>query len=204
MALTKDQKSTQVKELTKKFQDAESVMFAHYIGLSVADVSELRNKLREGEAEMKVAKKTLMRIAAKDAKMPEFDEDTFDGPITCIFSFADPLSGAQTAFKFSKDHDQVELMGGIFEGKLLSKEEAMELAKMPSRDVLLATFVAMLRSPLTTFSGMCASPLSGFARALSEVAKQAPQEEEVKEKPKEEVNEVKEEKEEEPQPESNS
>jgi len=170
MALTKEQKKAQITDLTQKLKDAQSVMFAHYIGLSVAEVSDLRQKLKEAEAEMKVAKKTLMKIAAKDAGLPEFEDSAIEGPVACIFSFADPLIGAQVAFKFGKSHPVVELIGGIFEGKVLTKEEATELAKMPSRDVLLATFVAMLRSPLVTFSGICSSPLGGFARALSQMA----------------------------------
>ena len=170
MALTKDQKTAQVKDLTDKFKSAESVMFAHYIGMSVAEVSELRSKLKEEEAEMRVAKKTLLKIAAKDSDMPELDEKLLDGPVSMIFSFADPLSGAQVAFKFGKDHNQVELLGGIFDGKVLTKEEAIELAKMPSREQLLGIFATMIRSPLTTFAGMCGSPLGGFARALSGIA----------------------------------
>ncbi|MBU0458018.1 50S ribosomal protein L10 [Patescibacteria group bacterium] len=170
MALTKAQKTAQVKDLTEKFKSAQSVMFTNYIGLTVAEVSELRRQLKEQDAEMQVAKKTLLKIAAKDANVPEISDDLLDGPVSCIFSFIDPMSGAQAAFKFGKDHKQVKIIGGIFDGKVLSKEEAIELAKMPSRAVLLATFAMMLKSPLNTFAGMCASPLSGFARALSEMA----------------------------------
>jgi len=170
MALTRNQKKDQVKELTDQLGKAASVMFAHYIGLTVAEVSELRNTLKESDSEMRVAKKTLLKIAAKDAGVPELGDDVLDGPISCIFSYADPLSGAQIAFKFGKTHEQVELVGGIFEGKLFGKEEVIELAKIPSRDVLLATFASMLRSPLYSFASICSSPLSGFARALSELA----------------------------------
>ncbi len=173
MALTKDQKTAQVKELTKKFQEAKSVMFAHYIGLKVDEIGELRAKLREEESEMKVAKKTLMKLAAKEVGMPELSDDVIEGPVSCIFSFADPLSGAQVAFKFSKDHDKVALIGGFYDGKMLTKEEATELAKLPSREVLLATFMGMLNSPLTSFAGMCSSPLSGFAQGLKQMAEKS-------------------------------
>ncbi len=170
MALTKDQKQAQVKDLKEKMSSASSIILAHYIGLSVGEVSDLRSQLRECEAEMKVAKKTLMKIASKEAGLPEFTEESMEGPVSLILSYGDALSGAQTAFKFSKDHDQVQILGGLYDGKILTKEEAIELAKMPSRDVLLATFVGMIRSPLVSFAGMCNSPLSGFARALSELA----------------------------------
>ncbi|PIQ76766.1 50S ribosomal protein L10 [Candidatus Peregrinibacteria bacterium CG10_big_fil_rev_8_21_14_0_10_49_24] len=171
MALTKEQKQAQVKELTEKMSAASSLILANYIGLNVAEVSELRGQLKESDAEMKVAKKTLMKIAAKDAGIENFADAEFEGPVSIIFSFGDPLSGAQTAFKFSKNHKQVEIIGGMFDGKILTREQALELAQMPSRDVLLATFVCMIRSPLVSFAGMCNSPLTGFARALSELSK---------------------------------
>jgi large subunit ribosomal protein L10 len=161
MALTKVQKTEQLAELKDKMSTAQSVIFAHYIGMTVGDSSDFRRKLKEGKAEMKVAKKTLMRIAAKELNLPEVAEDQLDGPVACIFSFEDPLSGAQIAFKFSKDHPQVALIGGLFEGKVLSKEDAVRLAKIPSKKQLLGMFAAM-----------CNSPLSSFARGLSEIAKQ--------------------------------
>jgi large subunit ribosomal protein L10 len=171
MALTREQKAEQLKELNEKFTKASSVIFTQYIGLTVAEVSDLRKKLREGQAEMKVAKKTLMRLAAKEKGLPEIGDEVMDGPIACIFSYADPLVGAQIAFKYAKDHTQVKFLGGVFEGKILSKTEAREFAQIPGRLVLLATFMSMVRSPLQTFAGMCSSPLTGFARALSEMAK---------------------------------
>ena len=170
MALSRNQKQAQVKDLTDKMGSASSIIFAHYIGLSVIEVSELRQKLKEVQAEMKVAKKTLIKIAAKDAGLPELTDDTLEGPVSLIISNDDPLSGAQIAFKFAKDHDQVALIGGVFEGKMLSKEEAIILAKMPNRETLLAMFANMIRSPLVNFAGICNSPLSGFACALQEMA----------------------------------
>ncbi|UPA22325.1 50S ribosomal protein L10 [Candidatus Peribacteria bacterium] len=170
MALTKKQKSAQLQELKDKMQKSSSVMFAHYIGLTVHDVSDFRDQLRASDAEMKVAKKTLMQLAAKDLGLPELTDKAIEGPVACIFSFSDPLTGAQVAFKFGKTNPQVELIGGIFEGKLLSKEEAVRLAKIPGKLQLLGMFAAMLNSPLTS-----------FARGLTELAKQkeapAPKEE---------------------------
>ena len=170
MALTKDQKTAQIKELTTKLKDAQSVMFSHYIGLNVGDVSDFRNQLRESGAEMKVMKKTLVKLAFKEAGLPDIEPKEMDGAVACIMSYEDPLSGAQTAFKFSKDHDKVTLVGGVYDGKLLTTEESMELAKMPGREQLLGMFVGMLNSPLVSFASMCTSPLGGFARALDQLA----------------------------------
>lgn len=170
MAVTRSQKTEQLKNLKEKLANASSVIFANYIGLTVSEVSELRRKLKEGKAEMKVAKKTLMRIASKESNLPEISEDNLPGPVACIFSFDDPLSGAQIAFRFAKEHKQVSLVGGLFEGKILSKQEALSLAQMPNRETLLATFMSMIRSPLTSFASICSSPLLSFARMTSELA----------------------------------
>lgn len=170
MAVTKEQKRLQLEELKEKFQKAQSIIFAHYIGLTVGEVSELRGTLRKSNAEMKVAKKTLMAIAAKEVGLPEIDESKLDGAVSCIFSFEDPLSGAQIAFKFAKAHSQVELIGGIFDGKILNKAEATAMATIPSRIELLATFAGMLQSPLRKFMSMSNGPLSGFARGISQMA----------------------------------
>ncbi|TSC78691.1 MAG: large subunit ribosomal protein L10 [Candidatus Peregrinibacteria bacterium Gr01-1014_25] len=161
----------QVADLKQKFEKAGSIVFAHYLGLTVAQVSDLRRKLKEQNAEMKVAKKTLIRLAAKEASKPEPTEEQMQGDIACIFSFGDPIAGPQAAFTFAKEHKKISFVGGIFDGKLLSQQDATAFAQLPSRLQLLATFMSMVRSPLTTFSSMCSSPLRGFALAMSELAK---------------------------------
>ncbi len=171
MAVTRDQKKEQLKDLKEKLSRASSVVFAHYIGMNVTDVSELRRSLKKAGAEMKVAKKTLMKLASQENGLPALDDSILTGPVACIFSYEDPVAGPQAALKFSKDHSQVAFLGGIFEGKLLNKFDAITLASIPGRTVLLAMFAGMIRSPLVSFASICNSPLSGFARSLSEIAK---------------------------------
>lgn len=170
MALTKVQKSAQLQELKDKMQKSQSIMFAHYIGLNVAAVSKLRGKLKESKAEMKVAKKTLMQLAAKELKLPELTDETLSGPVACIFSFDDALAGAQVAFNFSKENPQVKLIGGIYDGKLVSAAEAVALAKIPSKIQLLGIFASMLNTPLRSF----AIGLSEIAKKKAEPAAPAP------------------------------
>lgn len=174
MAVTREQKAAQLKELKASFSAAQSIVFTNYIGLTVAQVSELRRKLRAGGAEMKVAKKTLMKIAAKEQGLPEPDDKDMTGPVACIFSNLDPIVGPQVAFAFSKDHAQVKFLGGFFEGKALSASDAKTLATIPPRPILLATFAGMIQSPLRSFASIINSPLTGFARILSERAKTMP------------------------------
>lgn len=171
MALTRDQKAAQLTELKDKMQKAKSVIFTHYIGLTVADITKLRSQLRLQKAELKVCKKSLIRLAAKEINAPEVKDEMLPGPVACIFSNEDPVSGAAVAFKFSKDNEKVKLIGGIFDGKILSRQEAMTLATIPSRQTLLAMFMMMCNAPLTQFASVCSGPLSGFARAMAEIAK---------------------------------
>ncbi len=172
MALTRHQKESQVTVLTEKMKNASSVIFTHFVGLTVADITKLRSHLRKAEAEMQVAKKSLIQIAAKNANVPEVTDGVIPGDIACVFSFKEPTAGAAVTYNFGKDHPQIKLVGGIFSGKILSAAEAFEMATIPSKIQLLGIFITMCSAPLTQFASACSSPLTGFARALSEVAKQ--------------------------------
>jgi len=172
MALTRTQKEDQVKVLTDKMKNASSVIFTHYLGLTVADITTLRSNLRKEEAEMQVAKKSLIQLAAKNANVPEIEDSAIPGGVACIFSFKEPTSGASITHKFGKDHPQIKLVGGIFDGKILSAAEAASMATIPSKLQLIGMFMSMCNAPLTQFASAISSPLTGFARALSEVAKQ--------------------------------
>jgi len=170
MALTKDQKTAQVKNLRDSLKKAKSLVFMHYLGLTVSQVDELREKMSEKSAKMQVAKKRLFNIAAKEEGYPEVDEKNMEGPVAFIFSFEDEMSGAKIAYEFGKSAKAVEIIGGVLNGKVLDKNGAMELAKMLSHDELLAKFAMMLRSPLTSFASACGSPLGAFARAAKQIA----------------------------------
>jgi large subunit ribosomal protein L10 len=174
MALTREQKAKQLDLLTEKLKKSQSLIFTHYLGLKVADVQKLRQKLKDGQAEMKVAKKTLIALAAKNAGYQDVDAGKMEGDIACILSYADPLSGAQIAFAFAKEHPHVKFVGGVYEGKLLSKDEAVALAKMPNRTQLLGMFAGMLQSPLRSFASICSTPLRSFAIGVGEMAKKKP------------------------------
>ncbi len=171
MALSRSEKEDQVKVLTDKMKNASSVIFTHYLGLTVADITKLRSHLRKEEAEMQVAKKSLIQIAAKNANAPEVDDSIIPGGVACIFSFKEPTAGAAITHKFAKDHPQIKLVGGIFDGKILSAQDATTMATIPSKLQLLGMFMSMCNAPLTQFASAIGSPLTGFARALSEISK---------------------------------
>ncbi len=175
MAITRKKKEEILAELVKKFQEAKSVSFGQYAGMSVEEVSAMRNEMRESGVEFKVAKKTLLRLAAKEVGV-ELPDEVVEGTVGAAFSFEDAVSGPRLLKKTSKKIEVVKLLGGIMEGKVLSIQETAELADLPSREELLAKFASMMRAPLQSFYGAISAPTSSLARALSEYAKQMPAE----------------------------
>jgi large subunit ribosomal protein L10 len=192
MAITREKKGEILQDLVDKFGRSKSIVFADYRGLDVASISELRSDLRKEGAEMKVAKKTLIGLAAKDS-VGELDPATMEGPIVATFSYEDPLSGIRILFKFSKKNDNLKLLGGIMDGKMVGPEVIQQYAKLPSKEELLAKFIGSINSPLSGFVGIGSSLVGGIVRALSAYKDSMPAEatpakpEPAKEEPKEEV-----------------
>lgn len=161
MAVTRQQKAEMMADLEKRFADAKSVFFSTYSGLTVNDISKMRDDVRETGSNMVVAKKNLLQIVAKQNKGIEIPDESIPGPIAAIFSNEDETAGARVIGKWSKDKEGiVNLTGGIFEGRVLTREEAVMIASIPGREQLLAKFLGSLKSPL-----------GGFVRVLNEISK---------------------------------
>lgn len=175
MAITKQQKEEILADLIDKFSNAKSVAFGQYDGMSVDELSTMRREMRESNVEFKVAKKTLLKLAAKEQGL-ELPDDIIEGTIGAVFSYDDAVSGPRIVRTTAKKVEVLKLMGGIMEGKILSIDEMNELSSLPSRDQLLAKFMMMIWSPLQSFHGAISSPLSSFARAMSAYADQMPDE----------------------------
>ena len=170
MALTKDQKQVQISAFRDRLGETKSIVFVSYRGLSVENMGAFRVQLREKKSEVKVGKKTLFKIAAKEMGFPEVDDALLDGPVGFVFSFEDEMSGAKVSLEFGKKNETVQILGGVLNGKVLNKAEALELAKMLSKDELLAKFARLLQAPLHSFASLCSSPLRGFAMGVKQVA----------------------------------
>ena len=175
MAVTRQVKEEALKELVDMFGRSKSVVFANYRGLTVAGISELRSQLRKEDAEMKVAKKTLMNIAAKDL-VGELDKTMMDGPVVATFSYDDPLAGIRILFKFSKKNDKLKLLGGIVDGKAVSADIIQQYAKLPGRSELLAKLLGSMNAPLSGFVGIGNGLISGFVRVLNAYKDKMPKE----------------------------
>ena len=177
MAITKEQKTQILQELVDKFGRSKAVIFSDYRGLDVSSISDLRNRLREKGAECKVAKKTLIRLAAKESNLEGLGDEVMEGPVSVTFSYEDEMAGLKALFKFSKENENLKLLGGIINGKVVSAEEIIQLAKLPSHEELMAKFIGSINAPVSGFVGILSNLTSSLVRALSAYKDSLPAEE---------------------------
>lgn len=171
MALSKNQKEQSLTDLQERFKNAKSVFFSAYRGLSVGDISTMRDELRDSGASMVVAKKTLARLAAKESGVAEIPEEALPGPVAFVFSEEDEVAPAKVIKKWAKaKKDSVSIVGAVFEGKVLDEIQAKAIADIPSREELLAKLVGSLKSPISGFVRSLKSPASGFTNIIRELA----------------------------------
>ena len=171
MAITREKKQQQLQVLIEKMQKAKSIVFAKYSETSVANQNKVRNALRAQHAELKVAKKTLIRLAAKSIGIENILDEALEGQIAVAFSYEDAIAGAQILKKLSKEIPEIALKGGIFEGKALGTADIIELASLPSKEVLIARLLGSMLSPVSGFVGVGSGIISGFVRVLDGRAK---------------------------------
>lgn len=171
MTVTRSQKEQVLAELVEKFKAAKSVVFSQNNGLTVNELKELRRLLLSNKAELKVSKKTLMRIAAKEAGYPEIPTGAMPGPVAAVFSYDDIIVGAKSVNDYAKKHKALALLGGLLDGKVLSLVETKTLATLPSREELISKLLYMFKYPVTGFHGVLKNTMAGFVRALDAISK---------------------------------
>lgn len=171
MAITRQKKTAILQALMADWQKAKSVIFSTYQGVSVKEFSSLRKELRQNGARLCVAKKTLIRLAAKRLNFPEISESLLPGAVSATFGFDDEISAAKTIQSFAKKNPNIAIVAAFMEGRLLSEKEAKFLATIPGRKELYARLVGALKSPISGFHGVLAGLLRNFVYVLSEVEK---------------------------------
>jgi large subunit ribosomal protein L10 len=144
-------KKQEVNEATKRFQDSVSCVVVDYRGLTVKEVTELRNKLRAEGAELKVLKNNISRRAATEAGYEKL-ADVFTGPSAVVFSENDAVAPARIVYEFAKTHEKLELKGGYVERKLVNVEQLAEVAKLPNREGMLSMLLSVLQAPVRNFA----------------------------------------------------
>ena len=155
-----EEKKEIVKDLNERFSKAAVVIVTDYKGLDVAAINDLRRRLRKEEVEYQVVKNSLMVRASQETDVALIKE-TFKGPSAVALSYSDPVAPAKVLTEFAKDHDVFEIKVGVMDGKVIEPNEIKALSALPSREVLLGTFVYVLNSVPT-----------GFVRTLAEIPRQ--------------------------------
>ena len=158
------QKEASVAELTKNFEDSTAVLLTEYRGLTVAQLKELRNSIRQ-DAEYAVVKNTLTKIAANKAGISSLDED-LKGPSAIAFVHGDPVAVAKGLRAFAKAHPHLVVKGGYFDGAALTADEVNKLADLESREVLLAKLAGAMKASLFGAAYLFTAPLSKTVRTV--------------------------------------
>lgn len=144
-------KKEEVSKLAEKIKEAKLVLLTDYRGINVEDVTSLRTELRNINAEYKVIKNNITRRALEEAGITGLEE-VLEGPTAVIMTNEDYLEPTKAIYKFSKDNDFYKIKGGVVEGKVLSAEEIITLAKLPSRQELLSMLAGSLLANISKFA----------------------------------------------------
>jgi large subunit ribosomal protein L10 len=161
-------KKTFVSELEEIYKTSNSVIVTHYHGLTVSEVTNLRRSLREKGASFKVVKNTLSKIAASNVKL-EHAPEIFSGPTAIAYS-VDPIAAAKGVVEFAKTNDNLKIIGGIVNEKILDVSSIQQLAKLPSLDQLRGQIVGILQAPASNLARVTQAPAGALARVIKAYA----------------------------------
>ncbi len=174
MAVTKVQKGEILAKLNDLFKKSKGAVFVNFQGMTVDDTVKLRKFLKTNNIDYKIAKKTLMGLMAKENKVEGFDAKSLAGSIGLIFGYTDEVSLAKAIKSQTKQFENLKIVSGILDGKMVDAAYISTLASLPGREELLAKFVGTLISPLRGFMSTINGPISGFVRVLRAQSEKQP------------------------------
>jgi large subunit ribosomal protein L10 len=169
--MLRNEKEAVIAEVAQLLTSTENVYVSDYRGLTVAQLSELRAKLRESGARFTVVKNSLGGIAAERADRGGIKE-MLSGPTAVTFCGEDLVGAAKALVEFARAHPQLEVRGGLLESSVIDASGVKALASLPTRNVLVAQVVGTMAAPLTGLVTVLQGTISGFVRALNQVAEQ--------------------------------
>lgn len=172
--MRKDEKRDLVKQLHDELGDAQAVFVTDYLGLNVEKITQLRKGIKEAGGSYQVVKNTLLRRASEDTSAKAI-EKLFVGPTAIAMAKGDPIGIAKALVDFAKDNEAFGLQGGVLGEQVLDSDAIQALAKMPSREVLLAKMLGSLNAPITNFVGVFAAMLRQLVYVLKAIENQKKQ-----------------------------
>jgi large subunit ribosomal protein L10 len=169
--MNRDQKAAVVEEIAEQFKSADAVFAVDYRGISVAQAAELRERLREVDSRLRVVKNSLSERAADQAGM-ESIKPMLIGPTALTFVSGDAAAAAKALNDAARALQLLEFKGGILDGTVLSGDDVRSIARLPSKDVLIAQLVATIAAPLSGLARTLNALVGGLAIQLQAIADQ--------------------------------
>ena len=169
--MDRSQKAESVAQLNAVFSEVGAVVITRNLGMSVAQSTALRNKIREAGASYKVAKNRLAKLAVAGTDYEGLG-DMFTGP-TAIAASVDPVAAAKAVVEFAKTTDKIEIVGGAMGSQVLTPDGVKALASMPSLDELRAKLIGLVQAPATKIAQVVTAPAGKLARVFGAYAKEA-------------------------------
>ena len=163
--MDRSEKEQLVASLKDAFNETNMVVVTHYSGLTVAEMGDLRDRMREAGAKFKVTKNRLTRLALEGTRFQGIS-DLFTGPTAMAYS-EDPVAAAKVAVEFSKKNEKLIVIGGALGEQALGVDDVKALATLPSLDELRAKIVGMINTPATRIAGVMQAPAGQVARVIS-------------------------------------
>jgi len=163
-------KAELVTTLHDVFKDTGVIVVAHYAGMTVAQMTDYRRRIKDAGGKVKVAKNRLAKLALKDTNAAGI-ADLFKGP-TCIAYSKDPIAAARIAVKYAKENDKLVILGGAMGPTLLDPNGVKALAELPSLDELRAKLIGLLNAPATKIARTIKEPGAKLARVVQAKAGQ--------------------------------
>lgn len=164
-------KAESVADLTARLKASSTAVLADYRGMTVGQMRDLRTKLRDGGIEMVVVKNTLARRAAKAAGYEPLSSELV-GPIAMIFAGEDVSGPARILNDYIRANRKMAIKAGLLEGQVINADSVVELADLPSREILLSRLLGAMQAPLGNLASVLQAPLSKLARTLDAVRTQ--------------------------------
>jgi len=170
--MNRAEKIENVAKLNDRFGRAPIAVVTEYRGLNVAEMTELRGKLRAVDGEYLVSKMTLAEIAIRETRSTAIGP-MLTGPVAIAFGFSDAVGVAKVLKDFAKDHEKLAIKGAVLDGEALNSKQVEQLATMPSRDEMRARFLALLNTPATNLVRLLTAPAQQMVQVLHARSEQA-------------------------------
>lgn len=151
MSKVLEAKKQVVSEIAENLRESKTTILVDYRGLTVAEVTELRSQLREAGVEFKVYKNTMTRRAVEEVELTDLN-DLLTGPTAIAFSKDDIIAPAKILSNFAKEHEALEIKGGVVEGSVATLDQIKELADLPSYEGMVSMLLSVLQAPIRNFA----------------------------------------------------